>query len=294
MGLMKKDKQQTLSKNYDVRGRQYQKDLSSSYHLVVQVRTMSVGYAVLDPMLNTFVAYGSLSLRNEDANYALQEEYILKQEILSLPYRQVTVVVDSPVRTVVPRPYFDSQRAIDLLRFVGCDVHSDDVVLNDDVMLANSVVVYAMPKFLYFFLKTQFKNLSIHHALTPEVGAMLLKHTSGELDAKLRVRVGRKYMDVILVKNNKLQLVNRFNIPSVNDFVYNIVNVFTQAGIKENEVRVEVGGAISSVEDPQIELLRRFVTDVQVDAIPQYYNYDFPHPEQEYRYSTIFRIPTCE
>ncbi|MDO4462174.1 MAG: DUF3822 family protein [Bacteroidia bacterium] len=294
MGFFKKDKKREMSKNHDVKGRQYKKELSSSYHLVIQVRTMSVGYAVLDPMLNTYVAYGVLSMRNEDANYALQEEYILKQDILGLPYRQVTVVVDSPMRTVVPRPYFDSQRAQELLRFVGHDVHPEDVVLNDDVMLANSVVVYAMPKFLYFFLKSQFQNLTIRHALTSEIGAMLLKHNSGDLDAKLRVRVGRKYMDVILVKNNKLQLVNRFNIPSINDFVYNIVNVFTQTGIKEKEVRVEVGGAISSVEDPQIELLRRFVSHVYVDAIPQYYNYDFPHPEQEYRYSTIFRIPTCE
>lgn len=282
------------SRSHEVKGKNFRPELSGTYHLVIQLRTMSVGYAVLDPMLNTYVAYGFLSLRKEDVNFAQQEEYILKHEILSLDYRKVTTVVDSKKRTILPRSFFDSQKVKELLEFVGHEVKNDEVLLSDEVELSHSVVAYALPKFLYFFLKTQFKNLTVRHALTSEVGAMLLKHTAGDLEAKLRIRVGKRYMDVVLVNNNHLQLVNRFNIPSVNDFVYNVVNIINQTGLKEKDVRIEVGGAISSVEDPQLELLRRFASHVEVDSIPSYFKYDFPHPEQEYRYSTLFRIPTCE
>lgn len=281
-------------RSHEVKGKHYRPELSSTYHLVIQIRSMSAGYAVLDPIMNTYVAYGFMAMRNEDLNYALQEEYILRQEILTRDYRKVTVVVDSKKRTVLPRSFFDAQKIKDVLAFVGYYTTDDEVLLSDEVELSRSVVAYALPKFLYFFLKTQFKNLTVHHTLSSEIGAMLLKHTSTDMDSKLRIRVGKRYMDVVLVSNNKLQLVNRFNIPSVNDFVYNVVNLIGQAGLKEKDVKIEVGGAISSVEDEHLELLRRFASHVDVDRIPQYYNYDFPHPEQEYRYSTLFRIPTCE
>lgn len=278
----------------EVKGATYKDELSASYNLVVQVRSMSIGYAVLDPILNTYVAYGFMPLKGEDVHYARQEEYILKKEVFSREYRKVIVVVDSPKRTLVPKSYFDSQKMMDVLKFVGFGITTDEIVLSDEIELASAVVVYSLPKFLYFFLKSQFRQLEVRHALTTEVGAMLLKHTSGDMESKLRVNVGNRWMDVILVKNNKLHLVNRFKSPSANDFVYNIVNLISQTGLNEKEVKIEVGGAISSEEDQKMVLLRRFVSNIEMDAMPQYYTYDFSRPMEEYRYSTLFRIPTCE
>lgn len=278
----------------EVKGATYKEELSASYNLVVQVRSMSIGYAVLDPILNTYVAYGFMPLKGEDIHYAQQEEYILRNGVFSREYRKVIVVVDTPKKTLVPKSYFDAQKMTDVLKFVGFGITADEIVLSDEIELASAVVVYALPKFLYFFLKSQFRQLEVRHALTTEVGAMLLKHTSGDRESKLRVNVGNRWMDVILVKNNKLHLANRFKSPSANDFVYNIVNLISQTGLNEKDVKIEVGGAILSEEDQKMVLLRRFVSNIEMDAMPQYYTYDFPRPMEEYRYSTLFRIPTCE
>lgn len=278
----------------EVRGATYKSDLSASYNLVVQIRSMSIGYAVLDPILNTYVAYGYMPLKGEDIHYAQQEEYILKNDVFSLEYRKVIVVVDSPKKTLIPKSYFDTQKMGEVLKFVGFGINADEIIQNDEIELANTVVVYTLPKFLYFFLKSQFRQLEVRHSLTTEVGAMLLKHAAGDKESKLRVNVGNRWMDVILVKNNKLHLVNRFKTPSANDFVYNIVNLISQTRLNEKDVKIEVGGMISSEEDQKMVLLRRFVSNVELDSIPRYYTYDFIRPTEEYRYSTLFRIPTCE
>lgn len=67
----------------EVKGATYKEELSASYNLVVQVRSMSIGYAVLDPILNTYVAYGFMPLKGEDIHYAQQEEYILRNGVFS-------------------------------------------------------------------------------------------------------------------------------------------------------------------------------------------------------------------
>ena len=277
-------------------GDHFDRLLANSYNLTILIRVSGLSYAVLDPVSNTYVAYGDLSLDHPDIHYAAQEEYLLREDIFKFCFRKVNVTIDAPMRTVVPKDLRvpDEERNARLLSFAGYTIEKDSIVLYDDVDLASCSVVYSIPKFLYFFIKTQFQNAKITHLYTSELSALLLKRVEADLESKMTVSMSSNIMSVIVITNGVLKLVSSYGYRNVNDVVYNVVNVLKQLQLEEKNTLISFGGDIAGRRDELFDVMCKFASNISLDTWPSYFVYDFGKSCEDYNFAALFRVATCE
>ncbi len=266
--------------------------MSESYYMSIQLSLGGLSFCILDPVTNVFHSITDVKFDKEDPNFAQQEQYILSCKDMCRRYRKILVSIDSPAFTMMPISLYDEQRIKSVMALTGINVDPDDKILRNNIELANSTTVFAVPNFLYFFLKNQFAGAEIFHSTTPIASSLLLKRQGGSQGPQINVDFGSGCMTVIVVDNNELKLCNRFYCKESLDYVYMLLYISEQLSIDVKASLITVQGQISPA-DERISQLHRFVPNVRMATAPRYFSYAFAVPEQAHRYNSLFLMPLC-
>ena len=270
----------------------YKKHLSTSYYLSIQLSLDGLSFCVFDPVSNSFVAMGHYDIEDEDESFSKHEEVLLKSEIFREQFKKTTVSVESRSFSVVPKGLYDADKAADVLGFIGCKVTKEDKVLADEIDMAGAVVVYSISNFLYYFLRTQFANIQIVHAMTPVINTALLKHDNDKKRAIVHAVFGCDGVSVVVVEQNMFKLCNKFKYKAASDLVYIITYMLSQLGLNNDQTKIVVSGNMERNDD-RSQLLKRFVHNVSFAKLPQYFAYDINVMQPEHKFVNLFNMSLC-
>lgn len=260
----------------------------------IQLSLDGLSFCVLDPVSNTFLALQGVRFGSPDPSFATHEEYMLRSPHLGRRFRQVSVGVESPAFTMLPTALYSEATIRQLLALTGINVRADDRVLRNDIALAGASTVFAVPNFLYFFLRTQFKGAEIMHATTPVVTSLLLKRREGEAaaDQRMALLFGRDSLTLVAVARNELKLCNRFYLRDEADYVYMVLFVAEQLGFDIQDTRLAVSGDVAP-DDHRLADLRRFARHVEMAEPPAFFNYAFAMAQEPHRFNTLLLLSLC-
>lgn len=280
-----------MANDISVVGSSYKQQLSTSYMLSIWISPDGLSFSVFDPVRNEYVRYGHFALSEPDTHYAKQEELMLTHDVFKFQYRQVVVSVATAEFTLVPRMLYDAHRADALLELTGHRPEKDSKMLSDELEMAGAVVVYALPSFLYFFLKVQFRNTKIMHSVTPLTAAILMKKDADSTKAVLSVDFRNGWMMMSAAEANVLKLCTACKCQDTNDYVYMVMNALEQTGLNGPDTKVVVSGDVMR-NDPRVTLLSKFAHKVSLAQLPPYFDYAFG-VDEPYRFVNLFNIPLC-
>ncbi len=262
---------------------------SESYDMSIQLCLDGLSFSILDPVSNSFLLLNEVRFDAIDPYFAEHEKYILFQKAFTYKFRKVLVSIESPAFMLMPDALYDDQHINDVLALVGIKVKNDDKVLRNNIDLAKSTTVFAIPNFLYFFLRTQFPNCVILHISTPIVTSMLLKI---QRNKSISVLLNDDSMTVIATENSELKLCNRFYCKEPLDYVYMILNIMNQLDFPVQQTSINIMGNILP-SDARIKALKRFSRMVQLSQPPRYFNFSFSIPENSYKFNSLFLMALC-
>jgi hypothetical protein len=196
------------------------KTAGNSYKLSIRIN--SDGFSLLiNDEFNSLLSTQHVST----ALVSLSVEEIVRIISVETPYyyKSVTVICESDSYIFIPTPFFKQTEAMDYLYFQHKKEKNERVLYNY-VSDWDTVNVFSIPVTLEQALSRLFPESIIEHQLS-----WLLKNKIKPQHANsLSIWVRSKMLDVIALKNGKLQLLNSFNYQTTEDFTYHALDIIEQ------------------------------------------------------------------
>ncbi|MDR3654077.1 MAG: DUF3822 family protein [Paludibacter sp.] len=190
------------------------------YSLSIRISSDGFSLSVFDEskLLLTFkkinISFGKLSI--------IEIVEIIKKET-QLYYRNINLIYESDIYAIIPDSIFKPENASDFLYLQHEPVKNDQIISNS-IPTWGVVNTFTIPDSIQNALHQVFPYTTIQHHLS----FFLTDNIKMQSADCLYIWTRHKMMDIVVIKNGKLQLINSFSYQTPEDFAYFTLNVFEQ------------------------------------------------------------------
>ena len=194
------------------------------------------------------------------AEIAAECSRILEEEELFTFEGETILITDSMAVTLLPRQFFNRERKQEILDKV-CSLDDSDEVMDRHIKNRNSFLVYAVPEKIMELghrFSTEAKILHTSEcliSLSDQVKAS--DHQRGFVLAEVQSRS----LDILVIAEDRIQLLNRYSLNDTSDFIYHILNTMRQLDLDLETIPVYLSGIIHEGHD-LCQLLRKYIRNV--------------------------------
>lgn len=214
-----------------------------SLHLSVEIRAKEVLCCLLDKHSNQYIALNTLGYDGKTSSL----EGLLKDNILSTEASGISVVFAQNSSILVPAPFFKKELLNDYLGLQQLDKVNETPCF-DHITNLDSYNLYTVHNDLLTLVRKHYPGASFRHASSIFIEYILIENKHHK-DSKTFVSVYDSFMDVIILKEGKLTLSNRFYYSNGNDFIYHLLWVYEQLGLDNEKVPCVFYGDIDTSSD---------------------------------------------
>ncbi|MFW5656116.1 MAG: DUF3822 family protein [Bacteroidota bacterium] len=191
---------------------------------------------------------------------------LISDRLLAEQYPKVKVAYRTTTQTIVPDEFVQDEHLKQFL-VLQHPLHELDEIHYQSLPGNNAKAVFALPNYLANEMLEMHPNTTFYHQSIPLIH--LAKEKAAQNKGNLiLVNKSNRFFDVVLIRDNKLQLYNTFQFHTENDFVYFVMSVYKQLNLEKEKMHFFVSGLIRP-EDEEYQLLERFVGKVSFDILPK-------------------------
>ncbi len=276
----------------DVIDDSFDKSITTSYFLSIQVSLSGLSFSVLDPVKNIYVLFKYISFEKQDVNYSQTQEILITNPILNYNYKRVYVLFNTPNATVVPGSLYNYQETKQTLLFSSRIDDERFKIESQKIKLADAWNVFAIPNFLYYLIKNQYSKVVFFQQYTPQIEANLLSGTV-TTEPIMYINIQKEIFDIVVMKKYSLLFCNSFKYNNPEEFAYFALNSIKQLNLDQKQLRVVLSG-IKSGSDSYFLMLKKYLTSVSIIQPPQHFDFSsgFKVVKVEEFYN-LFSLPLC-
>lgn len=210
---------------------------------------------------------------NNTIDFVIQEVY--ESKLINRNFNSMKFLSFEPKTTLIPDSFFDKNSYVNYFKFsFSTDEISEDCIKYYHLVAPKTYVLYEINETLNEFIKNKMPGaVSVPHAAT-FINANLKKNklflNDSENYAAMHVYDG--YIDILILKNNKIAFYNTFKFKTGNDLVYYVLNVFELLKINREKTELYISGFIEKT-DIAIINLKKFISIVNFEPINRDFNY---------------------
>lgn len=232
----------------------YSKRKPKDYRLSISIRRDGFSFLIMHK--DSVMAYAYTNISTDDRVAAFKN--FLNQEILQQTFNAVSIIVVTPKFTVVPKKFYDESMLDSYanLNFTKLDSES---IIDYQSIADDSVILFPIETELWTLCRIAYKGQELI-SYVPQVAPMLEANVRSK-KPKMHISVENTFCSAVIVKEKKLLFANSFLFRNVNDFVYFVMNTFTQLHLDPLHVDVELSGKIGP-KSPYFSALAMFVKNV--------------------------------
>jgi len=265
------------------------KQKTYEYDLSIRLHADGLSYCILDSNTNKFLHIEAFDLSGtgrqphipgepENTNTAkLAQLFENELNWLCQPFRGVRILLEQGKTTLVPEALFAEEEKAGIFKFnVACDDIDASYLKHDYLKAANAYSIYYLPPEMDDLFRKFFPGAAVFHHSTSFMQSLLMKYKNTDSDQQLFVNVGSSHIDILQVKNKKLDYYNSFLFNTAEDFMYYLVFVVEQLNLNPESVEVVLLGEIEK-HSPLSDLVLKYIRNVH-----------YVERNADYRYSFIF------
>lgn len=241
--------------------------------LSIQVNLNGLSFCILNRTSNTieYLNYFpfEVKLKPFDALNRLKTE-LSTNTVFSNEFRDVTIIHQNELSSLVPKALFDENNKADYLKF-NAKILKTDYLTHDDVVSNDSSNVYVPYVNFNNYIFDTFGEFVFKHSSTLLIDTILQKSKASDV-SEVIVNVNTDFIEVLVVQNRKLQLFNTFEYMTKEDFIYYILFVYEQLQLDVESTKIKVLGSIDH-DDDLYAILYTYIRHVEI--IPSQFNYKF-------------------
>ncbi len=189
------------------------------------------------------------------------EQLIKTIDVLQHSFNAIKVCHSNNLASLVPVSIFKKEQAASYLGY-NIRVLKDDFISHDEISHTDIVNVYV--PFVNFnnFLFEKYGDFNFKHSATIFIQS-ILKQAKNTSNNQVYVALEHGFMEIIVLKDNSLQLYNSFQINSKEDFIYYILFTTEQLQLNPEVFELVLMGTISP-KDAYFKLAKKYIRHVQL------------------------------
>jgi hypothetical protein len=262
--------------------------------LLIQLNSTSLSFVIFDPQTHTFSALKSTSFNSlsDIETIDVIGQIIQEEPVFNYEFSKVIFQFQSFRTMLVPESLFDSKNLSAFLKFHH-DLDEKDRIHFIELKPSEAFVVFTVPVYIENILKNKFQNiLFTHHSFSFLYNALEFK-VKGEITQSLHIHFANDFFDVLIVKNNKIQLFNSFFYKKYTDVIYFIANILNLFSLQPENTKVYISGQIEEESEVGIELKKIFKT-ILLEKYSAEYNYNKELLSlPQHRYVNLINLYKC-
>lgn len=259
----------------------------SNYHLSLQIFLKGFSFSLLDRQKNKFVALGHYHyppLVSYSKALELLEEKFQENGLLALPFVHTKVLFDTPKYTFIPSSFFDEATKEELFKF-NHSLERNECLITNYLFSNSNYVVFSIPNYIKKWVEEKMPNAKIYHQSVPFVEEIMLNTKAIGQQDTIYTNIHHSFIDIAFIKNSSLQLFNSFDIQSMNDFQYFLLNIYDQLKISPTDVPIVFSGFVRK-NDEKVEQIKKFIKHLRFFSKPLHFHYSFHFENVEEHYFT--------
>ena len=121
-------------------------------------------------------------------------------------------------------------------------------------------MIFSVPREVEKLFKSKFKNLTMSNQAIPFINSSLSYVTKENSTPVLFINISNDFFDILIVKNQKIQLYNSFFYKQHTDLIYYIANIVNLFSLKTATTELHIMGSIELNSELDKELSKMFKT----------------------------------
>ncbi|MCB0401562.1 MAG: DUF3822 family protein [Flavobacteriales bacterium] len=268
----------------------YQESKSASYKLYVELSYSMLKLAVLDSSSNTFIGFETHAFdgNTNDFNLSTQLSSLLNTlPLFRQEYASMIVAIANNRVTLIPNAVYKTDKLEEFHHF-NFSIQEDDEFYSDRLINTSAHTVYSIPNPITK-LFTSYKNCSFRHIASALIDAALMDSKFNKAISSIYVNVLPESFQLIVIKDQKLELYNAFNYHSNEDFIYYLLFTLDQLHINNEEAGINLSGAIEK-HDELYQILHQYIKTLQfvepsgqinrsymLEEVPRHFHFELFH-----------------
>lgn len=236
--------------------------------LSIQVRLDGLSFFTQNPESRELGVYDVVGFRqnvNPSNLVHLIENAFQNHPALASHFTKVTVVYDSALYAVVPLPLFDKTHLADYLKY-STKILSTDFIAYDELPQENKVIVYIPYANVNNYFFDRYGSFDFYHSTTLLLKTLLKSYAHTHTPTVV-AHIKKGFFDLVVLKNQKLSLINTYPIATTEDFLYYLLFAYEQLGLDRNEVPLSFMGAVDG-NSPLVDKAYTYIRDCKVVENP--------------------------
>lgn len=273
---------------FNIKDKALEKKEFAKYRLSIELSLSGFSYCILDSSSNTFIAFENFQLKNVASEQDLLDEIkqlIKKNDLLQQSFKDTNVLYVGFKSTLIPADLFDASKLDNYLKF-NYQVHSDEIVLSQNLFNLKAFNVYSIPSKLKTGIENVFKNAKIGHYSGGLIENLLFQNT--EKESNVYIHVQDKHFDLLSIKGKTLNFYNHFIYQTPEDFVYYTMFTINQMKISTDKQTVIILGEIDK-QSEEIKLLTKYLPQTRYGLRNETFRYSplFEEMPKHYYYNLL-------
>ncbi len=276
----------------DVIDDSFDKNITTSYFLSIQVSLNGLSFSVLDPVRNIYILFKHISFDKEDVNYTRTQEILITNTVLNYDYKRVFFLFNTMNATIIPGSLYNYEETKNNLLFTSQIEDEQYKIESQKIKLADAWNLFAIPNFLYYLVKNQYTEVVFFQQFTPQIEANLLSGVVAT-EPVMYINIQKDIFDIVVLKKYSLLFCNSFKYNNTEEFAYFALNSIKQLNLDQKNLKVILSGIMSS-RDSYYLTLNKYLNSVTIVQPPQHFDFSsgFKAVRIEEFYN-LFSLPLC-
>jgi hypothetical protein len=228
-------------------------DNTANYHLSIQGNATRFSFAVMDIAEKKYIGLKNHVVDNEDNIKSLLKRLLVEDTVFAINFKSVIFQYQSYRAMLVPDTLFDSKNLKAFLKFHH-NLDENDHILYQPLKQAEAYVIFSVPTYYEELLSAKYTDIKYSHHCLPFIYNAIENRGKESTNPCLHVHFTNDFFDVLIVRNNKIQLFNSFFYKKYTDVIYFIINILNLYSYLPTHTKIFLSGEIEENSDLYKEL----------------------------------------
>ncbi len=242
----------------------FDKNITNSYFLSIQLTLDGFSFCVLDPISNEYILFFHHSFSINESSIKTLEKELSSNEYLQLNYQKIYVLYYTQRNTLIPTSlYQDNQKGLYLDFCFNQDKFNEELAFSNKIKMADSYCIFSIPKAIVQLFNEKYTNVYYYCSTTPFIETALLNTSFNYDQYQIYINLHNSIFDIIVITGNDLKLHNSFMFQDKREFLYYTLLIFEQLKLNTHTSNVFLSGEFSKT-DEIYELLKKYIKNITV------------------------------
>jgi hypothetical protein len=268
---------------------------TDKYKLYIEISINGLKYSIFNPENTTFIGFEAYRFDRILNDYSLIEplkELLNSNSLLKKNFISSHVSYANQRATLIPNAIFQQDK-LTLFHQYNFSKQEEDIFLYDNLINLSAKNIYSVPDYIFNIFK-DFKNVTFSHFSSALIEASIIHSKKSKALSLIDLHILPDSFQLIVIKNQQLELYNSFAYQTSEDFLYYLLFVLDQLKIDNEKATVHLLGEVEK-NSTIYSMLYKYINTIRFGKRPENLKFSYILEEipQHFHYA-LFNQFLCE